>query len=212
MKILFTALLLAIGSVCMAQNAGEFFASAGNQFIDGNTETALKTVNRGLDRFPSNEKLQKLKEELEKKQEQEQQEQEQQEQEQQEQQEEQEKQDQEKKDQQQKDQQEQEEKEQEQQEQEQKDQEQKQEKEEGKENEEKKDEEKKDQEAEPTEEEKEQKEKDDLQKFLDKLKEMKISPEKAQMILEAMKNNEVQYVQQNKRKATKRKDRSKPDW
>lgn len=191
----------------MAQNAGEFFSSAGNQFIDGNTETALKTVNRGLDRFPGNEKLSKLKEELEKQQEQEQQEQEQQQQ-----QEEQEKQDQEKKDQQQKDQQDQEQKEQEQQEQEEKDQQQKQEKDEGKENEEKKDEEKKDQEAEPTEEEKEQKEKDDLQKFLDKLKEMKISPEKAQMILEAMKNNEVQYVQQNKRKATKRKDRSKPDW
>ncbi|MCE7997182.1 MAG: hypothetical protein HEP71_34800 [Roseivirga sp.] len=205
MKTLFTTLLLVIGSVCMAQNASDFFSSAGNQFIDGNTETALKTVNRGLDRFPSDEKLKKLKEELEKQQEQEQQEQEQQKQ-----QEEQEKQDQEKKDQQQKDQQEQQEKDQQEQEQEQKDQDQKQEKDEGKEDEEKKDEEKKD--SEPTEEEKEQKEKDDLQKFLDKLKEMKISPEKAQMILEAMKNNEIQYVQQNKRKAKKRKDRSKPDW
>lgn len=187
----------------MAQNASDFFTSAGNQFIDGNTETALKTVNRGLDRFPSDEKLQKLKEELEKQQEQEQQQKEQQ------QQQEQQQQDQEQKDQQNKDQQDQEKKDQEQQQQDQ-DQEQKEEKDEGKENEEKKDQEKKD--SEPTEEEKEQKEKDDLQKFLDKLKEMKISPEKAQMILEAMKNNEIQYVQQNKRKATKRKDRSKPDW
>jgi Ca-activated chloride channel family protein len=41
---------------------------------------------------------------------------------------------------------------------------------------------------------------------------MNISPEKAQMILEALKNNEIQYVQQNKRKATKKKDSSKPDW
>ncbi len=187
----------------MAQNASDFFTSAGNQFIDGNTETALKTVNRGLNRFPGDEKLQKLKEELEKQQEQEQQQKEQQQQQEQQQQE------QDQKDQQQQDKQDQEKKDQEQQQQDQ-DQEQKEEKDEGKENEEKKDQEKKD--SEPTEEEKEQKEKDDLQKFLDKLKEMKISPEKAQMILEAMRNNEIQYVQQNKRKATKRKDRSKPDW
>jgi Ca-activated chloride channel family protein len=41
---------------------------------------------------------------------------------------------------------------------------------------------------------------------------MEMSEEKAQMILEAMKNQEIQYLQQNKRKATKPKDRSKPDW
>ncbi|MCF6351970.1 MAG: hypothetical protein L3J06_03070 [Cyclobacteriaceae bacterium] len=46
----------------------------------------------------------------------------------------------------------------------------------------------------------------------DKLKEMNISEEKAQMILEAMKNNEVQYIQQNRRKATKKKNSDKPDW
>jgi len=46
----------------------------------------------------------------------------------------------------------------------------------------------------------------------EKLKEMKISEEKARLILEAMKNNEVQYIQQNKRKAKKKKDPSKPDW
>lgn len=46
----------------------------------------------------------------------------------------------------------------------------------------------------------------------DKLKEMNISEEKAKMILEAMKNNEIQYIQQNKRKATKRKNSGKPDW
>ncbi len=46
----------------------------------------------------------------------------------------------------------------------------------------------------------------------DKLKEMKITEEKARLILEAMKNNEVQYIQQNKRKAKKKKDPNKPDW
>lgn len=50
------------------------------------------------------------------------------------------------------------------------------------------------------------------QSFEDKLKEMKISEEKARMILEAMKNNEIQYFQNKKRKPTKKKDKSKPDW
>lgn len=45
-----------------------------------------------------------------------------------------------------------------------------------------------------------------------KLEEMNISEEKAKMILEAMKNNEIQYIQQQKRKATKPHDRGKPDW
>ena len=45
-----------------------------------------------------------------------------------------------------------------------------------------------------------------------KLKQMEMSEEKAQMILEAMKNQEIQYLQQNKRKATKPKDKGKPDW
>jgi len=46
----------------------------------------------------------------------------------------------------------------------------------------------------------------------EKLKEMKITEEKARLILEAMKNNEIQYIQQNKRKAKKKKDPNKPDW
>ena len=41
---------------------------------------------------------------------------------------------------------------------------------------------------------------------------MKMSEEKARMILEAMKNQEKQYLQQNQRKATKPKDKGKPDW
>jgi Ca-activated chloride channel homolog len=46
----------------------------------------------------------------------------------------------------------------------------------------------------------------------EKLQEMKISEEKARMILEAMKNQEKQYLQQQRRKPTKSKDRNKPDW
>ena len=91
----------------------------------------------------------------------------------------------------------QEKKDQEKQEKQDQDQEQKQEQEEGKENEEQK--------------EGEQKE-DPMEKLMDKLKEMNIPLEKAQMILEAMKNNETQYVQQKKRKATERKRSDKPDW
>ncbi len=46
----------------------------------------------------------------------------------------------------------------------------------------------------------------------EKLKDMQMSEDKAKMILEAMKNQEMQYLQQNKRKATKPKDKGKPDW
>lgn len=73
-------------------------------------------------------------------------------------------------------------------------------------------EEQKPEDAEKTEEQKEKEKQEKLKKFLKKLREMKISREKAEMILEAMKNNEIQYVQQNKRKAKKKKDHSKPDW
>lgn len=55
-------------------------------------------------------------------------------------------------------------------------------------------------------------EEDPMEKLMEKLKEMNIPLEKAQMILEAMKNNEIQYVQQKKRKATKPKKSNKPDW
>ncbi len=44
-----------------------------------------------------------------------------------------------------------------------------------------------------------------------KLEEMNINEEKAKMILEALRNNEIQYIQQQKRKAT-RPESNKPDW
>lgn len=46
----------------------------------------------------------------------------------------------------------------------------------------------------------------------EKLEEMNLTEEKARMILEALKNSEVQYIQQNRRKPTKRQDSGKPDW
>ena len=47
---------------------------------------------------------------------------------------------------------------------------------------------------------------------LQRLKEMNMSEEKAKMILEAMKNSEIQYLQQNKRKSGKPTNSNKPDW
>ena len=54
--------------------------------------------------------------------------------------------------------------------------------------------------------------KDDLNISPEKLKEMNISEEKAKMILEAMRNQEIQYFQQNKRKAKQKPPSGKPDW
>lgn len=115
---------------------------------------------------------------------------------------------------------EQEKKEQEKKEQEQKEKEKKEQEEKEKEQQKdpKKDKEKKDQEQKEKEEkEKQEQEKKEKEKKMppsveEKLKEMKISPEKAEMLLEAMRNQEKQYLQQNKRKATKPKEKGKPDW
>ena len=116
------------------------------------------------------------------------------------------KEDQEKKDQEQKDKKDQQEKDEQQKDQEQKDQE----KQENKEQQNKDEQQENKEEQDPNEEKPE--DQDPLEKLKEKLEEMNISPEKAQMILEAMKNSEVQYVQQNMRKATKKKDSTKPDW
>jgi Ca-activated chloride channel homolog len=73
--------------------------------------------------------------------------------------------------------------------------------------------EKEQQQKEQEQQEKENQDKKDLPPSVsDKLKQMEMSEEKAKMILEAMRNQEVQYLQQNKRKATKPKDKGKPDW
>ena len=81
-----------------------------------------------------------------------------------------------------------------------------------KEEQQKKDKEKKEKEEQQKKEEKDPEKKEMPQSVKDKLEQMKISPEKAEMLLEAMKNQERQYLQQNKRKATKQKEKGKPDW
>lgn len=109
-------------------------------------------------------------------------------------------------------------KDQEQKDKEKKEQEEKKKEEQGKKDQEKKDQDKKDQEKKDQEKkDKEEKEKKDEEKKMppsvkEKLEQMKISPEKAEMLLEAMRNQEKQYLQQNKRKATKPKEKGKPDW
>jgi tetratricopeptide (TPR) repeat protein len=51
-----------------------------------------------------------------------------------------------------------------------------------------------------------------VQTRYERLKQMNISPEKANMILDAMRESEQQYIQQLPRKGTAKQDRSKPDW
>lgn len=79
------------------------------------------------------------------------------------------------------------------------------------------DKEQKEQEEKEQQEKEEQEQKESQEKEMpnldrEKLEQMKISEEKARMILEAMKNQEKQYLQQQKRKATQSRDRNKPDW
>ncbi|MFY0607487.1 MAG: hypothetical protein JXR10_12285 [Cyclobacteriaceae bacterium] len=73
-------------------------------------------------------------------------------------------------------------------------------------------EEQQEQESKEGEEQEESDEQNQQQSTQEKLEEMNISEDKARMILEAMKNNEIQYIQQQKRKATKPQDSGKPDW
>jgi Ca-activated chloride channel homolog len=44
------------------------------------------------------------------------------------------------------------------------------------------------------------------------LEEMNLTEEKARMLLDAMRNSEIQYIQQKQHKGKTRPDRSKPDW
>ncbi|AZQ62957.1 hypothetical protein EI427_12120 [Flammeovirga pectinis] len=66
--------------------------------------------------------------------------------------------------------------------------------------------------GEETEEEREQREQEqEQQQFNERMEEIKMPASQAQMILDALKNNEVQYFQQKKKKSNKN-DRNKPDW
>ena len=67
---------------------------------------------------------------------------------------------------------------------------------------------------EPQEEKNDQKnsENSDNESLEEKLKKINMSKKKAEMILNALNNNEFQYIQQLKRKPNKKKDSTKPDW
>ena len=52
----------------------------------------------------------------------------------------------------------------------------------------------------------------DNESLEEKLKKINMSKKKAEMILNALNNNEFQYIQQLKRKSNKKKDNNKPDW
>jgi outer membrane biosynthesis protein TonB len=199
MRSLLFFLAFATTTAALAQEpvAEAKFHEGSRFYINGNREAALASVKQGLNTEPGNPKLNQLKKLLEedkKKQEQEKKDKEQKE-----------KQDKKNQDKQNK----------EQKEKEQKDKEDK----ENKDNKEKEDKEKKDKDQKEKKEQQQEEKKDSKEKkeevppsVSEKLKEMQMSEDKAKMILEAMKNQEVQYLQQNKRKATKPKDKGKPDW
>ena len=55
-------------------------------------------------------------------------------------------------------------------------------------------------------------EKESNEKRTQRLQQMNLTEEQAKTILDAMKSNEVQYLQQNKKKPTKKQDKGRPDW
>ena len=71
---------------------------------------------------------------------------------------------------------------------------------------------KEEQEQQKGEQEEQQQENSQEQMTRDKLEEMGISEEKARQLLEAMRQSEIKYLQNQKRKATKRPPSGKPDW
>lgn len=191
-KCLFISLLLASLNG-FGQSSTEFFNQAANEYIYINDQLALNTINNGLLKYPDDKNLTNLKAKIEKEKQKQEQKNQQQQQEQKEKQEQEQQQEQEKK---------QEKKEDQQSQQEQ-------------ESEDNKDAEEKDQsqQAQQQETEEEGQEMDQPpQSRNEKLEELNLTEEKARMILEAMKNNEIQYIQQNRRKATKKPDSNKPDW
>lgn len=190
---------LGMTSMGYSQGAQAYFNSSANLYVHNKRADALRSVEEGIRKFPNDQKLKALAEKLreEKKKEDH-------------------KRNQENKEQQDKEQQKKEQEKKEQQEKEQKEQKDQQQKDDQQSKEEKKDQEEKDkkegeQDQRKNDENKNEKTENSPQ-LSQKLQEMKMSEEKAKMILEAMKNQEIQYLQQNKRKATKPRDRSRPDW
>jgi len=175
-----------------AQTADASFHIASNQYIHNKVKEALTTVDEALKRYPNDPKLNALKEKLKQDQQQNDQNKENK--------------DDQKNDEKEKQKNEQNKDDQKQQKQDQQQQE--------KEQQQKEQQKQKEQQEKPASEQSEKKEQDkkDLNLDRQKLEEMKMSEEKARMILEAMRNQEKQYLQQQKRKPTKSRNNNKPDW
>ena len=192
------AFMLLFAVKVQAQSAGEFFNRAARSYVKTAKEQALKEVNDGLAKYPNDAKLKALKEKLNQEQEEEQQEQNQEQQ------------------------------QQNQQNQEQKDPSQKEDsksdqKDGEKTNEDKAKEGQKGENPSQQSEEAGQNGNDqmdanlaDRQKKMEamreKLKGMNLSPEQAAQILESLTAAELRYIQDNKKKATKRPKKGLPDW
>lgn len=201
MKIKTLLLLLYALSIEMAfaQSADDYFNRAANEYLYQNEQIALNTIDLGLKSYPQDQELINLRDKIlkDKEQKDQQKQQEQQKQEQQDQQN-------------QKDQNQQNKEEEEGKENEQQNQQEQQEQSKDGDDAEKKEQ---PQQAEQQDTQEEGKEMDQPPKSrAEKLEELNLTEEKARMILEAMKNNEIQYIQQNRRKPTKRPDSTKPDW
>lgn len=190
-NLLFLICLFAVSSV-YAQSAEDFFNRAANEYIYQNENIALNTIDLGLNSYPNDQSLQNLRDKILKdKQQQEQQQQNQDKQ----------------------DQKQQQEEKQQEQNQEAKDQQQQNQDQQQSENDENAEKNDQSQEAKPEDTDEEGQEMDQPpMSRSEKLEQLDLTEEKARMILEALKNNEIQYIQQNKRKPSKRPDNNKPDW
>ncbi len=187
-----TIFLFFVTSVVYGQSPADYFNRAANEYIYKNEQIALNAIDTGLTKFPEDKNLTALKEKIEK-----------------------DNQDQEKQKNQDQKQEDQENKEDQQKQEQEKEEDQQSEQDQGEQKEEDENAEQKDQseQAKQEETEEEGKEMDQPpQSRSEKLEELNLTEEKARMILEAMKNNEIQYIQQNKRRATKKPDSDKPDW
>jgi hypothetical protein len=187
---------LAFCSNSFSQGAQAYFNTSANHYVQNRREDALRSVTAGMQKFPNDQKLKALADKLKEEKKKEDQ-----------------KRNQENKEQEQKEQQKKEQEKKEQQEKEQKDQQEKQDQQSKEEKKEQEAKDKKEGEQDQRENKENKNEKtENAPQLSQKLQQMKMSEEKARMILEAMKNQEIQYLQQNKRKATKPRDSAKPDW
>lgn len=208
---LILSIVLFFMSASYGQSAIEYFNAAANQYIYESDQLALNTIDQGLQSYPADQNLATLREKIMKEQEQKENQDQQSNDDQNNKDEQQEEEKQNEKEQGQ-DQQKQDQTKQEQQDQKQQNQDQQEDGEE--QNSEEQDQMGDEQQTQQQNESEEKGEEEHPQPLSrsERLEELNLTEEKARMILEAMKNSEIQYIQQNRRKPTKKPDSTKPDW